>query len=139
MLLQELKRDTESLLYNLKITREQLETFLKVTRTDLADVLYRKSSYDLLKNWINSKTPENVLFVSYETIEYLQDKALKNQQFTKGEMINCYAYNKQTGNYILCVNSSGHCHISNIDFELEGLGSYCRFIEYLSNQLNWEE
>ena len=136
MLLQELKRDTNILLNSLKATREQLETFLKVTRTDLADVLYKKSSYDLFKQWLNSKIQDNLLFVSYEMIEYLQDKNLKDQQYTKGEMINCYAYNKQTRQYILCVNSNGRCLISNIDFELEGLGSYCRFIEYLSNQLN---
>ena len=76
------------------------------------------------------------MFVSWEMIEYLQDKALKYQQFTKGEMINCYAYNKQTYKYVLCVNSNGKCHISNIDCGLEYLESYCRFIENILKQYN---
>ena len=136
MLLQELKRDTQTLLNNLNATREQLETFLKVTRTDLGEVLYKQSSYSLLKQWINSKTPDNILFVSYEMIEYLQDKKLKGQEFTKGEMINCYAYNKETHTYILCVNNNGHCHISNIDCGIEYLETYCRFIENILKQYN---
>ena len=111
MLLQELKRDTNTLLNTTGATREQLETFLQVTRTDLSELLYKQSSYNLFKQWINTRKTKQLLFVSAAMIEYLADKYNKGQQYTKGEMINCYAYDSKTKKYISCINSNGNCFI----------------------------
>lgn len=104
MLLQELQRDTNTLLNNLNATREQLETFLKVSGIDLSEVLYKQSSYNLLKDWIDTqnKLPKDLLFVSIATIDYLFSKHEKAEKYNRGEKLVCYAYDPKANNVVVC-------------------------------------
>lgn len=125
---------------NKGINAKKWNEYSIITGLYLTDIIQNKKRRKLFIDWLEhceeAKTNSELLMVSYAMIEYLQDKKLKDQQYTKGEMINCYSYNKQTGNYILCVNSKGHCHISNVDYDIEYLGSYCQFIENILKQYN---
>jgi hypothetical protein len=112
MLLQELSRDTRTLLNNTHATREQLETFLKVSGLDLGDILYRQSKCELFIDWIASNDEleeDELLFVTNSMIEYLADKYSKQEKYTNGEMLDCYAYDKSTNTFTLCLNSCGTC------------------------------
>lgn len=57
----------------------------------------------------------NLLFVSYAMIEYLVDKYDKEQQYTKGEKLDCYSYDPKTKKYYSCINSNGDCYIYQYD------------------------
>lgn len=111
MLLQELLRDTRTLLNTTKATREQLETFLKISGLDLGDLLYSESKYNLFVEWLanQEEIEKDYLFVNIAMLEYLADKFNKKQKYTVGEMLDCYAYNNKTNTYILCLNSCGYC------------------------------
>jgi hypothetical protein len=115
MLLQELSRDTRTLLNNTHATREQLETFLKVSGLDLGDILYRQSKYNLFVEWLEAEKPQELLFVNYSMIEYLVNKYDKGQKYSKGEMLDCYAFDTKTEKYIVCINSNGDCYIYQYD------------------------
>ena len=59
-------------------------------------------------------TPETAIdlfMVSIAMIDYLVDKYNKNQKYTKGEKINCYAYDKTTKKYMSFINSNGDCFV----------------------------
>lgn len=111
MLLQELSRDTRTLLNNTHATREQLETFLKVSGLDLGDILYRESKYNLFVEWLEAEKPQELLFVNYSMIEYLVDKYSKEQKYFNSELLDCYAYDPTTQKYYTCLNSGGDCFI----------------------------
>lgn len=113
-LLQEIIQDTQYFFNTSGITREQFTEFEKVTNLTIGDILYRESQYDLFADWLNKheELDKKYLFVNYAMIEYLQDKQDKLQQYTKGEKINCYAYNTKTLKYYICLNEAGACKVT---------------------------
>lgn len=113
MLLQELKQDTTTLLNTTGATREELETFLKVSGMDLGDILYSERKYNLFVEWLqhHEEIETSLIFVNAAMVEYLVDKYSKEQQYTKSEMLDCYAYDKQHNIYYACINSGGDCFI----------------------------
>lgn len=112
-LLQELKRDSKTLLNTTGATREQLETFLNISGITLGEILYFKNKYNLFVDWLKHQEAlnKNLLLVNVSMIEYLVDKYDKGQQYTTSEKIDCYAYDKATNTFIACVNSNGDCFI----------------------------
>jgi hypothetical protein len=111
MLLQELKRDTTTLLNTTGATREELETFLKVTNTDLGEILYSQSKYNQFVKWLehHKEIETGLLFVNIAMVNYLIDKHEKGQQYTTSEKMNCYAFDKSNNQYIFCENKNGIC------------------------------
>lgn len=120
-LLQELSRDTQFLLKNTHATREQLEQFLNITGLDLGDILYRQSKCNLFVDWLehHEKLDKNYLFVNINMLEYLIDKKDKNQPYTNGEMINCYAYDAISEKYFTCVNINEMCELEEYNITKE--------------------
>ena len=108
-LLQELSRDTRTLLNNTHATREQLETFLKVTGMELWQLLYNKENCNLFTDWIETEAKaKNMLFVNIAMIEYLADKCEKDEQYTAGEKLVCYAYDTKANNIVVCSTLHGN-------------------------------
>jgi hypothetical protein len=58
---------------------------------------------------------QHALFVNIAMIDYLEDKEEKQEAFTSGEKINCYAYDKKENKYYLCENENGYCFIYGFD------------------------
>lgn len=112
-LLQELQQDTRFLLKYTGASREQMNEFLDTTGLFLSDILYNESKYNLFVEWLENtdKIAKNLLMVNYAMIEYLVDKYSKGQKYTKGEMLDCYAYDPKTRKYYSCINSGGDCFV----------------------------
>jgi hypothetical protein len=104
MLLQELSRDTRTLLNNTHATREQMDEFLNTTGLFLNDILYSENKYNMFMDWLKnaSKLSRNMLFVNIAMIDYLFDKHEKDEQYTKGEKLVCYAYDPKSNNVVVC-------------------------------------
>ena len=126
-LLQELNLDTNYLLRNTKATQEQLNEFLQITGLDLGDVLYKESKYNLFVDWLkhHEELEEYYLFVNNNMIEYLIDKKHKNQPYSKGELLNIYAYEPRENKYYTCVNING-------EIELESYNTTAEIIEEIN-------
>lgn len=111
MLLQELKRDSKTLLNTTGATREQLETFLNISGITLGEILYFKNKYNQFVKWLehHKEIETGLLFVNIAMVNYLIDKHEKGQQYTTSEKMNCYAFDKSNNQYIFCENKNGIC------------------------------
>ena len=116
-LLQELIEDTRYLLNTTGATREQLDEFTRVSGIDLGEILYSQSKHNIFMEWLHfsKEVNQKALFLYIAMVEYLEDKEEKQEAFTSGEKINCYAYDKTENKYYLCENEKGYCFIYAFD------------------------
>ena len=120
-LLQELIEDTRILLNNTGATRKELDNFTSVSGIDLSEILYSQRKHNIFVDWLehHEELDKNYLFVNINMLEYLIDKKDKNQPYTNGEMINCYAYDAISGKYFTCVNINGMCELEEYNITKE--------------------